>query len=278
MSTDAAYEKDMESWLNWTRENLNRGCDLADLCREIRDKGPKPPWPDPEASPTPDQAPSGEGAPYDYRHSARIVPKVQRDARTESFAWVGTPHFQLYLGIDFLPPDLCRSLAEKIVRSSHPSTLTTAEPDQYFRTSSTCDLALLEDSGARATDTLISASLGIPLEFSELIQGQLYEPGQQFKPHTDYFSPGTPEFLEHASLRGQRTWTFMIYLEAPSKGGATYFPSLDLRVPCRVGTAVAWSNLNSDGDANPHSLHEGTTVRTGRKVIITKWFRDKRNQ
>lgn len=274
MSTDAAFahQKDMESWLNWTRENVNRGCDLADLCREIRTKGPKPPWLTSEA------APLSLDATYDYRHSASIVPKLSKETRTEAFARVGNSNFQLYIGIDFLPLDLCRSLAEKIVRSSRPSTLTAAEPDQYFRTSSTCDLALLDNSDARATDALISESMGIPLALSEMIQGQLYEPGQQFKPHTDYFTPDTPEFLEHAVHGGQRTWTFMIYLEAPDEGGATYFPSLDLHVPNRVGTAVVWNNLNSDGDGNPCSLHEGTKVHAGRKIIITKWFRDKESR
>lgn len=276
MDTEFIYWKDMKSWLDWTRENLSRGCDLADLCCEIRAKGPKLSVLNADAPPFSSGLRAfGSDVPYDYRRSATIVPTLREETYAEAFAPVGTPDFQLFFGIDFLPVDLCRSLAEKIERSSRPSTLTTSERDQYFRTSSTCDLALLDDPEVHYVNTLISGSMGIPVEFSEPIQGQMYEPGQQFKPHTDYFNPDMPEFLEHATVRGQRTWTFMIYLEAPDEGGATYFPTLDLQVPCRVGTAVVWNNLKVDGDINPYSLHEGTQVSSGRKIIITKWFRDR---
>ncbi|SKA77166.1 2OG-Fe(II) oxygenase superfamily protein [Prosthecobacter debontii] len=264
-------ENEMESWLNWTRENIHRGCDLSDLCQQLLEKGPKL---EVERSAPPAQA----GKPgYDYVASSRIVPTLL-NAGCQRFAQVGDADFQLYIGVDFLSQDLCRSLSEKIKQNSLPSTLTTMEKDLEFRTSSTSHLDILKDPEVIDLDRWIAESLGIPLEYSEPIQGQVYGPGQQFKLHTDYFTPRTPEFVEHASIRGQRTWTFMVYLEAPEEGGSTFFKKLNLAVPCRAGTAVVWNNLKADGSVNPHSLHEGTKVHSGMKVIITKWFRDKNNK
>lgn len=265
-------DTEMDSWLNWTRENILRGCDLSDLCRQLREKGPN-------LDAVDSAFPAMVGKPgYDYLASSRIVPILSNSPGRERFVQVGDCDFQLYIGVDFLSQDLCRSLAEKIKQNSLPSTLTTREKDMEFRTSSTSHLDIIKDTEVIDLDRWIAESLGIPLEYSEPIQGQVYGPGQQFKLHTDYFTPRTPEFVEHASIRGQRTWTFMVYLEAPEEGGATFFQKLNLAIPCRAGTAVVWNNLKADGSVNPHSLHEGTKVHSGKKVIITKWFRDKNNK
>ena len=61
--------------------------------------------------------------------------------------------------------------------------------------------------------------------FSEPIQAQYYQVGQQFKAHTDYFDPGTN--TSDVNLKGNRTWTFMIYLNNVEVGGETYFPNIN---------------------------------------------------
>ena len=111
--------------------------------------------------------------------------------------------------------------------------------DRYVRTSSTCDLGDIGHPFVFEIDRKIAGGLGIHWSYSEPNQGQKYEIGQEFKQHTDYFEPKTAEFLPNTGERGQRTWTFMIYLNSTPEGGATRFP------------------------------------RLGDKYIITKWFREK---
>jgi prolyl 4-hydroxylase len=139
------------------------------------------------------------------------------------------------------------------------------------RTSST---AVLHD-----TDPIISSvnqkmytELGIEAPYSEPTQGQIYEVGQEFRHHQDAF--GKEAYHNHCLSSGQRTWTFMIYLNDVEEGGETDFPTLQKTFTPVKGTAVVWKNSNGTGTENPAALHAGLPVRKGRKVIITKWFRE----
>ena len=139
------------------------------------------------------------------------------------------------------------------------------------RTSST---AVLHD-----TDPIVSnvnqkmyIELGIEAPYSEPTQGQIYEVGQEFRHHQDAF--GKEAYHNHCLSSGQRTWTFMIYLNDVEEGGETDFPTLQKTFTPVKGTAVVWKNSNGTGTENSAALHAGLPVRKGRKVIITKWFRE----
>ena len=67
----------------------------------------------------------------------------------------------------------------------------------------------------------ISETLGLELVKGEALQGQLYEPGQYFKPHND-FLVDLPMICTVKHL-GNRTHTLMIYLNEDYKGGGHYF-------------------------------------------------------
>jgi prolyl 4-hydroxylase len=108
------------------------------------------------------------------------------------------------------------------------------------------------------------------------MQGQRYLPGQEFKPHTDYFEPALSDYALHCGGAGQRTWTAMLYLNAPSAGGATRFRAIDKIVRPETGKLLCWSNLHEDGTPNPATLHQGMKVRAGAKYVVTKWFRERR--
>ena len=54
----------------------------------------------------------------------------------------------------------------------------------------------------------------------EPLQGQRYDVDQEFKPHCDWFNPDGQDYEKYCSVAGQRTWTFMIYLNEPEAGGA----------------------------------------------------------
>ena len=108
---------------------------------------------------------------------------------------------------------------------------------------------------------------------SEPIQGQRYDPGEYFKEHTDWFTPGTEEYITHTRVGGQRTWTVMIYLNVVERGGETFFRKLDRCFTPSPGLALIWNNLQADGTPNPFTLHEAIPVAKGHKWVITKWFR-----
>jgi hypothetical protein len=76
-----------------------------------------------------------------------------------------------------------------------------------------------------------------------------------------------------AGLRGNRTWTFMVYLNEELEGGATRFTKIDYAIKPKTGMAVLWNNLHVDGSINPFTMHCGEPVISGHKLIITKWFR-----
>ncbi|MEO5612847.1 MAG: 2OG-Fe(II) oxygenase [Sphingomicrobium sp.] len=185
-----------------------------------------------------------------------------------------SPKFALFIVRDFLNPTLCGELIRRIDTQRRPSEITDDIGVERFRTSETCDLDW-HDPVVGAVDAQIAELLGLPLNISEPLQGQRYAPGQEFRPHTDTFEPGGAAFYEHCADTGQRTWTAMIYLNAPEDGGATRFKVIGKTVQPETGKLLAWNNLLPDGTPNPATLHQGMKVRRGTKYVLTKWFRER---
>jgi len=127
-------------------------------------------------------------------------------------------------------------------------------------------------------DQRFAALFGVDPALAEPLQGQRYDPGQYFKAHTDWFTPGTAEFEEHTRVGGQRTWTLMVYLNAVELGGETLFERVGRAFTPVPGLALAWNNLHADGSPNHATLHEAMPVERGRKYVITKWFRMERGR
>jgi prolyl 4-hydroxylase len=186
---------------------------------------------------------------------------------------IENPKFTAYTLDDFLNPKECAQLIALIGHNLRPSALAADDPDRDFRTSRTANFGNLRSPSAVAVDAKICKTLGIRSEYSEGIQGQRYEAGQQFKPHFDCFEPGSEAFKRFAGVRGNRTWTFMVYLNDGMEGGATRFTEIDRAVLPKAGMALFWNNLHEDGSPNTATMHCGEPVTRGHKVIITKWFR-----
>lgn len=179
----------------------------------------------------------------------------------------------IYTLDDFMSPNECAKLKALIGHHLRPSTLSHDPKDDSFRTSQTADLCNLKSPVSIAIDAKICRTLGIRAEYSEGIQAQRYDVGQQFKPHWDFFIPDSDVYRRVCGVRGNRTWTFMVYLNDVEAGGATRFTRLDHAVQPKAGMALFWNNLNLDGSINEATMHCGEPVVRGHKVIITKWFR-----
>ena len=180
----------------------------------------------------------------------------------------------LFIQRAFLSPDQCAELVRRIEVDRRPSTIADANGDGYFRTSETCDLDPL-DPFVASVDRQIADYAGIDPLYGEPIQGQRYAVGQEFKAHTDYFEPHGPDFTKYCSVAGNRTWTFMVYLNMPEAGGATRFTQVGKTIQPEVGKLLAWDNRRADGTFNPATLHHGMKVRSGVKYVITKWYRER---
>jgi len=188
---------------------------------------------------------------------------------------VHTKKLDIFVVENLLTTEECNQIISLGDSSLRPSTITIPIEDTNFRTSFTCDLGLLENPYMNEIDEKICKALGISQKYSEVTQLQKYEVGQQFKFHKDYFEPGSGEYQTYASLYGNRTWTFMVYLNSVPQGGGTHFRTIDHIFIPKTGQAVVWNNLLKDGRVNPNTFHAGLPVLEGSKYVITKWFRDK---
>ncbi len=124
-------------------------------------------------------------------------------------------------------------------------------------------------------DRKICDLFGLAPAKGELIQGQRYAQGQEFRAHTDTFNPGGYDYYVHTADSGQRTWTAMVYLNAPEYGGGTRFKVIGKTVQPETGKLLAWNNQLADGRPNEATIHQGLKVRRGVKYIVTKWFRER---
>ena len=187
---------------------------------------------------------------------------------------VPSPRLMLFDRPRFLPPNLCRELIALIDKDRRPSTIADPNGDEYFRTSETCDLNAEEPAVLDLEDRLHRLN-GIDPRHGEPVQGQRYAVGQEFKPHTDYFEPTGTDYERFCSVAGQRTWTFMIYLNDLEAGGGTRFKLINKTFQPDTGKLLCWNNRGEDGTLNPATLHHGLKVRRGVKYVITKWYRER---
>ncbi len=115
--------------------------------------------------------------------------------------------------------------------------------------------------------------LGIPNSHGEVIQGHIYGPNQKIDPHYDFFNSSRPEDQKAFSKCGQRIWTFIVYLNNVEYGGETHFIYPNIKIQPKAGTGIFWENL-SGGKPNYRTLHAGLPLESGKKYILTKWFRE----
>lgn len=138
------------------------------------------------------------------------------------------------------------------------------------RTSSTSNL-ISDDPTVESIQLRIARYLGIQVSKGESLQGQRYEQGQFFKSHVDYFSKS--DYDKNCLSSGNRTFTFMIYLNDNFNGGTTNFKHLNMEIVPKAYKGVVWNNLQH-GIPNEYMHHSGEEVTNGVKYIITSWWRE----
>lgn len=185
---------------------------------------------------------------------------------------VADERIELFAIGDFLSADECIRLCAMIDAVARPSALHELDYASGFRTSYSGDLDP-RDALVSAISGRIDAVLGVDAAIGEPLQGQRYHPGQQFKPHNDWFYTSEGYWPQEETRGGQRSWTAMAYLNAVEAGGATAFTLLGLEIEPKPGVLLLWNNALPDGRPNEATLHAGLPVERGVKYIITKWYR-----
>jgi prolyl 4-hydroxylase len=188
---------------------------------------------------------------------------------------VPTDKAEIYAIGDFLSPAECRKLMLMIDTVAQPSTLYDQDYSTGFRTSYSGNFDPY-DSLVMSVSRRIDDLLGLPPRLGEAIQGQRYMPGQEFKPHNDWFYVDQPYWKTERKQGGQRSWTAMAFLNKPEKGGETHFTEVGVKIEPRPGVLLVWNNALPDGCPNEGTLHAGTPVIEGVKYVITKWYRTRK--
>ena len=257
-----------QEWLNWIFENLQIGCDKDNLLETLVKEG---------FSPIhckialglelgkDDLEKDQERLNQDYLYSQNPNISINRMMDVDA---------EIYNIEDFLSHKECSLLIGKIKNKLRPSTIASSgEYDKTYRTSSTCDLGNMQDTFLKKIDKRICNFMKIDPSYGETLQGQHYQETQEFKAHTDYFEGS--QLIDHDKGMGQRTYTFMIYLNEVKEGGETEFKELNKSFSPKIGKALIWNNLDDNGMININTIHQAHPIIKGEKTIITKWFRER---
>jgi prolyl 4-hydroxylase len=99
-------------------------------------------------------------------------------------------------------------------------------------------------------------------------QATRYGPGGKFEYHLDSGYWDT-------HWAGDRTLSFVLYLDTPEGGGGTDFRALDIHVEATAGRLLMWRNLLPTGHADHRMIHSSTPVRAGAKKTLVNWLRQR---
>jgi prolyl 4-hydroxylase len=198
-----------------------------------------------------------------------VIDKRLADLSSEVLGDNKTP---IYIIDEYLSEQQCNDLIKSNEGKYKKSPLT--REIEGFRTSETSFFDYKDPIQSELEDKILE-TMNSHKKFGEKCQMQRYKPGNQFKPHYDWFNDKLDEFWYK---KGQRTWTFMIYLNDVEEGGETEFTKLNVKIKPKRGRAVIWGNMTSDNKVDHNTMHAGLPVIKGEKHIITKWFKKENNE
>ena len=171
---------------------------------------------------------------------------------------------------NFIPDSTCQEIIKLAEGNFNKSEVlvngqSSVTPD---RTSSTYFLPRDQNySFLREIEEKVAVLTGKPIENIEYMQVVKYTPGQEFKPHHDWF---TPEYMQINGGK-QRQYTFFVYLNDASEDAGTAFPKLGLSFKPVRGTALFWENCTSHYMCHDESLHQGKPPLTDVKYGLNIW-------
>lgn len=265
----------------WLREQLAAGCRVEDVVESMRVSG----WSEAAALQALREVEPDAHLPLDVPAPTGTVPEPAVGQGVTVIDVQGHPvrvlltlkHPRVVLFGGLLTDDECDALIEearpRLARSETVVNATGASEINAARTSEGMFFQRGESALIQRLENRIAALLAWPVKWGEGLQVLHYAPGAEYKPHHDYFDPqqsGTAAVLRRG---GQRVGTLIMYLNTPTRGGATTFPDVALDVAAIKGNAVFFSYDRPD--VATRTLHGGTPVVEGTKWVATKWLRER---
>jgi prolyl 4-hydroxylase len=119
-----------------------------------------------------------------------------------------------------------------------------------------------EDLVVNAINRRIAAISDTTPEQAEPLQILRYGPGGEFRTHFDFVKDGG----------NQRILTAIAYLTDDYQGGETRFLRLGLDFRGEKGELLLFRNVTEDGSQDPLSEHAGLPVRSGTKIVASRWI------
>jgi prolyl 4-hydroxylase len=157
-----------------------------------------------------------------------------------------------------------------------PSTIDTKDNPAAIladvRTSQSAHLGKSRDEIVTALENRACEYVGLSTKYLEPMQVAVYEKGQKYNPHYDFFSGDSTEVT-----KGNRNKTVLLYLNdlPDDAGGNTFFPKLNLRIKPKAGDAIYFENMK-DGEVDYNTMHAGEAiVGDNKKYAVNIWFREK---
>jgi len=179
----------------------------------------------------------------------------------------------------FVSEEMCGQILEELTVSYwHSSTVLRlrqgrhySEVREHFRASVTAEQCWFGPKLVRIINR-IEKRLAILLPCDprrlEFWQATRYETGGHFDYHID-------GGRWKRSAAGDRIRSYLIYLDAPQKGGETHFRALDVTVAPKPGRLVVWENLLPSGQCDHAMIHAGIEVQEGTKTTLVTWERER---
>jgi hypothetical protein len=178
-----------------------------------------------------------------------------------------------------LPPAVCDYVLTSGLRALQPSTVVNPETgeqslDPHRKSLSTTFAPHMQDLIIHAVERRMTALADMPWPQAERLVMLFYRPGEEYKPHVDYFSPDELGGAAEMGRDGQRVATSLICMHPATEGGATLFPRFDAAWTGLAGDALTFRNVTAAGEPEPLSLHQGEPVSAGWKALLSLWIRE----
>ncbi len=201
-------------------------------------------------------------------------------------AWLAPPEIRMireapriHVIEKFAPPAACDWLIAqaqgRLSRATIYDKATGGTTEDGRRTNSQCDLDI-ETCGVltfvlRGRISAITRRQDQAMEIAKVLH---YAPGDTFAEHFDYLDPAEPAYAAEIAVHGQRTDTFLLYLNDDFSGGETSFPRIGLSHTGAKGDALLFRNVDAAGAPDRDTMHAGLPPTSGEKWLFSQWIRE----
>ena len=214
---------------------------------------------------------------YQYQHFTNDINNIDNSDDNEYTINVLNENPKIVYIKNFLNDDETNHLINYAIKHKRPSTIDTKEGGPVtlktdVRSSNTAHVEKNADEIIKRIELKGSNFANSDIYHLEPLQIAVYDKGQKYTPHYDFFSSDSPEI----AYGGNRNKTILVYLNdiPDDAGGNTFFPKLNIRIKPSKGDAIYFENMN-DGTVNWDTLHAGEELLSDTtKYALNMWFRE----